>query len=208
MKIRSAILALALSSSLCACLPIAATGVGIGIAATVDRRSYGTQIEDGSIENRLAPKIREKLGSWGRISVTSFNRIVLISGEVPSEAAKQDAAAQVSTLPYPIRVVHNELRVAPKASFSRQSEDTLVTSNLKTLLLGSKVVSGAQVKVITESGTAYLMGILTQRESDEAVRIASSASGVHKVVNLTEIVSEEQAKALDHPTETPAKTSR
>ncbi|WP_417069682.1 BON domain-containing protein [Niveibacterium terrae] len=207
MKIRTVILALALASTLSACIPIAATGVGIGIAATIDRRTYGTQIEDGSIESRLESRIKEKLGSWGRVSVTSFNRIVLISGEVPSESAKQEAAQQVSTLPYQIRVVHNEIRVASKASFTRQSGDALVTSNLKTLLLGSKVVSGAQVKVITESGTVYLMGILTQRESDEAVRIATAASGVHKVVNLAEIVSEEQAKALDHPTESPAKTS-
>jgi osmotically-inducible protein OsmY len=208
MKIRTVILALALASTLSACIPVLATGVGVGVAATIDRRTYGNQIEDGSIESRLASRINEKLGSWGRISVTSFNRIVLISGEVPSEAAKLEAAQQVATLPNQVRTVHNELTVSPRASLGRQSEDTFITSKVKTRLLESKVVSGAQVKVITESGTVFLMGILTQRESDEATQVAATTTGVKKVVRLTEIVSEDQARALDRPTEAPAKAPR
>lgn len=208
MKIRTVILALALASTLSACIPVLATGVGVGVAATIDRRTYGNQIEDSSIESRLASRINEKLGSWGRISVTSFNRIVLISGEVPTEAAKLEAAQQVASLPNQVRTVHNELTVSPRASLGRQSEDTFITSKVKTRLLESKVVSGAQVKVITESGTVFLMGILTQRESDEATQVAATTTGVKKVVRLTEIVSEDQARALDRPTEAPAKTPR
>lgn len=199
MKISKLVLALALSASLSACIPVIATGVGVGVAATVDRRSYGVQIEDSSIETRLASRISEKLGSWGRVSVTSFNRVVLLSGEVPSETAKQEAAAQVSTLPYQVRTVHNEIQVASKASLTRQSEDTFVTSKVKTRLLESKAVSASQVKVVTESGTVFLMGVLTQAECDAATQIAATTTGVRRVVRLAEIITPEQARALDNP---------
>lgn len=199
MKISKLVFALALSASLSACIPVIATGVGVGVAATVDRRSYGVQIEDSSIETRLASRISEKLGSWGRVSVTSFNRVVLLSGEVPSETAKQEAAAQVSTLPYQVRTVHNEIQVASKASLSRQSEDTFVTSKVKTRLLESKAVSASQVKVVTESGTVFLMGVLTQAECDAATQIAATTTGVRRVVRLAEIITPEQARALDNP---------
>lgn len=199
MKNRTLVLAIAASLSLNACIPVIATGVGVSVAATVDRRTYGNQIEDGSIETRLNSRIANKLGPSAHVSATSYNRVVLISGEVPSEGAKQEAADQIATLPNEIRSVHNELVIGPRASISRQSEDTFITSKVKARLLESRTVAGHHVKVITESGTVFLMGVLTQPESEAAAAIAATTTGVRKVVKLFEIVSPEQIQKLDNP---------
>lgn len=199
MKTRTLVLAIAATLSLNACIPVIATGVGVSVAATVDRRTYGNQIEDSSIETRLNSRIANKLGPSAHVSATSYNRVVLISGEVPSEGAKQEAADQIATLPNELRGVHNELVVGPRASISRQSEDTFITSKVKTRLLESRAVAGHHVKVITESGTVFLMGVLTQQESEAAAAIAATTTGVRKVVKLFEIISAEQVQKLDNP---------
>lgn len=191
--------AVLLLASLPACVPVVLTGVGVGVAASVDRRTYGTQVEDQSIEFKLKKKLADELGATSRISVTSFNRVVLLTGQVPDNATWAKVAS-VATLPdIQIRAVHNELVIGIPAAFSTQSNDTLITSNLKTLLLTGKGFNGAQVKVVTELGTVYLMGLLTEDEASRAAAIASTGQGVNKVIRLTETITPAEAKRLDNP---------
>jgi osmotically-inducible protein OsmY len=197
MKIRSLLVLALLSAGLPACVPIIATGVGVGVTATLDRRSYGVQVEDSTIEAKASSAISAKLGPEARVSVTSFNRVVLLTGEVPSEAAKAEAERQVATIPNGFRGVHNELTVGPRASFSQQSTDAFTTSVIKSRLVETKEISTVQVKVVTETGTAYLMGIVSPREQEVATYVATTTSGVRKVVRLFEVMTPDQIKQID-----------
>lgn len=197
MTLRSLILFAAIAAALPACVPIIATGAAVGVSATLDRRSYGVQVEDSTIEAKAASAISAKLGPEARVSVTSYNRVVLLTGEVPNEAAKAEAERQVATIPNGFRGVHNELTVGPRASFSQQSTDAFTTSAIKSRLVEMKEISSVQVKVVTETGTAYLMGIVSPREQEVATYVATTTSGVKKVVRLFEVMSPEQIKQLD-----------
>ncbi len=199
MKFKYIVMAAVLTTSLPGCIPIVATGAAVGVTSTIDRRSYGTQIEDSTIETRLSNQLSNNLIGAARTSVTSFNRIVLITGQVPTEDWKNRAGQLVSTIQNPVRGVYNELAVGPRVPFSTQTSDTYLTSAVKTRLLNAKGVSGNQVKVVTENSVVYLMGVLTQSEANVASAVAAATGGVARVVMLAEIVSSEQAKQLDHP---------
>lgn len=195
---KSLLAALLLSLALPACVPVIATGVGVGVAATVDRRSYGTQVEDSSIETRLSGRISDAIGPAAKIGVTSYNRIVLLSGQVPTEADKARAASLVTLPQHDIRGVFNELEVKPRASFSTQSQDTYVTSKVKARLLDIQGGIGARTKVVTETGTVFLLGIMTQEEADQVSNVTATTTGVSRVVRLFEIVSADTARQLDN----------
>jgi len=197
MSLRKLALALAMAASLPACVPIVVTGAAVGVTATMDRRSYGVQVEDSTIEAKASSAISTKLGPTARVSVTSFNRIVLLSGEVPDEAAKAEAERQVRSLPHLIRTLHNELTIGARSSFSQQSGDALTTSKVKARLVETKEISSTQVKVVTEAGVAYLMGIVSPREQEVATFVASTTTGVRKVVRLFEVMTPEQVRQLD-----------
>ncbi|WP_341676173.1 BON domain-containing protein [Niveibacterium sp. SC-1] len=195
---KSLLAALLLSLALPACVPVIATGVGVGVAATVDRRSYGTQVEDSTIETRLSGHIQDTIGAASKISVTSYNRIVLLTGQVPTEADKTRATSLVSLPQHDIRGIYNELEVKPRASFSTQSQDTYVTSKVKARLLDIQGGIGARTKVVTETGTVFLMGLMTQQEADQVSSVTATTTGVTRVVRLFEIVSPETARQLDN----------
>ncbi|WP_172204552.1 MULTISPECIES: BON domain-containing protein [unclassified Niveibacterium] len=197
MSLRSIALVLAVATSLPACVPMVVTGAAVGVTATMDRRSYGVQVEDSTIEAKASSAISNKLGPTARVSVTSFNRIVLLSGEVADEAAKAEAERQLRALPHLIRTVHNELTIGPRSSFSQQSGDALTTSKVKARLVETKEISSTQVKVVTESGVAYLMGMVSPREQEVATFVASTTTGVRKVVRLFEVMTPEQIRQLD-----------
>lgn len=199
MKFKHILAAALLAASLPGCIPVIATGAAVGVTSTIDRRSYGTQIEDNTIETRLSSQLSNNLIGSARTSVTSYNRIVLITGQVPTEDWKTRASQLVSTIQNPVRGVYNELTVGPKVSLSTQTSDTYLTSAVKTRLLNAKGVSGNQVKVVTENSVVYLMGILTQSEANVASAVAAATSGVARVVMLAEIITPAQAKQLDHP---------
>ncbi|WP_374400797.1 BON domain-containing protein [Niveibacterium sp.] len=197
MRLRNIALALAMAASLPACVPMVVTGAAVGVTATMDRRSYGVQVEDSTIEAKASSAISTKLGPTARVSVTSFNRVVLLSGEVPDEAAKAEAERQLRALPYQIRTVYNELTIGPRSSFSQQSGDALTTSKVKARLVETKEISSTQVKVVTESGVAYLMGIVSPREQEVATFVGTTTTGVRKVVRLFEVMTPEQIRQLD-----------
>jgi len=190
--------ALVLSSVMGALGGCAAVVVGGMIAGTVmvasDRRTSGSQLNDEGIEIRARNRLKEKFGERGNFSVTSYNGRVLLTGEVAGNSDKL-AAEQLVFQVENVKLVVNELTVAGSTStLQERSNDTLITSRVKTGLIEAKDIPSNAFKVVTERGVVYLMGRVTQREADRGTDIARSVSGVVKVVRSFEFISEEEAR--------------
>jgi osmotically-inducible protein OsmY len=179
------------------CFPIVAAGATTGVLATIDRRSLGAQTEDETNEWKASSRVGEKLGDKAHLNFTSFNRQVLITGEVPSPDAKAEAERIVTGLPN-VQGVHNELTVGPASSYSNRSNDSFITSKVKSRSVDTGKFNPVHVKVVTEAGVVYLLGMVTQPEADAAIDVARTTSGVKKVVNLFEIITPAKARELDH----------
>jgi osmotically-inducible protein OsmY len=176
----------------------AAVVVGGMIAGTVmvasDRRTSGSQLNDEGIEIRAKNRLKEKFGERGNFSVTSYNGRVLLTGEVAGNSDKL-AAEQLVFQVENVKLVVNELTVAGSTStLQERTNDTLITSRVKTSLIEAKDLQSNAFKVVTERGVVYLMGRVTQREADRSTDIARSTSGVVKVVRSFEFISEDEAK--------------
>ena len=178
------------------CIPVVATGITSGVLATVDRRSLGTQTEDESIEWKASARVSEKLGDQAHVNFTSFNRKVLLTGEVPTSEAKTEAEAIVSGIAN-VQGVLNELVVGPASSYSNRSNDSFITSKVKSRSVDSGKFNPVHVKVVTEAGTVFLLGMVTQPEADAAINVARTTAGVKRVVNLLEIIAPAKARELD-----------
>ena len=183
-------------TSLSACFPLLAGGALAGGAlVAIDRRTSGAQLEDEGIELRAMSRLRDSIGSRARVSVTSYNRQVLLTGEVLNEPDKK-AVEQVITRVENVTSVVNELAVINSPTLVQRSSDVLITGQVKALLVDSKDLFANAFKVVTERGTVYLMGRVTQREADRATEIVRGARGVQKVVRLLEIISENELRSL------------
>ena len=183
--------------SLQGCFPIIAAGVGTGVVTAVNRRTLGTQTEDESIEWKAASRVTDELRARGNFNFTSFNRRVLISGEAASEEVKAEIAQIVSKIPN-VSGIYNEVIIGPPSSLTQRSGDAFITSKVKSRSVDSGRFNPLQVKVVTEAGIVFLLGIVTQAEADSAIQVARTTSGVKKVVSLFEIISPEQALEFDH----------
>lgn len=184
---RTALLALALSTMLLqGCVPLVIGGAGAAAYSSLeDRRTTGIQIEDESIEVRASNRISDRFGSTVHVNVTSYNRIALLTGEVPDERAKADVEKIVRAVPN-VRDVTNDLQVSGISSMVSRGNDSYLTSKVRGRLLDTKRVSNVHVKVVSESGVVYLMGVVTEQEADEAVEIVRNTGGVRKVVKVFE----------------------
>jgi osmotically-inducible protein OsmY len=173
--------------SSCALLVAAgvATGFGTGVAMSNDRRTSGIFVEDEGIEMKSGRRISEKYGSNVHVNVTSYNRNVLLTGEAPSDAAKADIGNLVKGVEN-VRNVINEISVGPTSTYGSRSSDTLITSKVKGRFIDVGKFQVNHVKVITENGVVYLLGLVNRKEADNAVEIAGSTSGVRKVVKVFE----------------------
>ena len=178
------------------CFPLVAAGVATGVVAAVDRRSVGTQTEDESIEWKASARVGEKLGDKAHVNFTSYNRKVLISGEATSEEVKAEAERIVTALPN-VQEVYNELAIGSPSSFSNRSNDSFITSKVKSRSVDNGKFNPFHLKVVTEAGITYLMGMFTQPEADAAINVARTTAGVKKVVNLIEIITPAKARELD-----------
>lgn len=178
------------------CFPAVVAGTAVGVISGLDRRSTGTQADDETTEWRAARRIPENVKSYSHVNFTSYNRRLLITGEVPNEDAKQTIGNEVRGLEG-VREVYNELLVGPVASLTSRSNDSYVDSKVKARLVDSNQLSANHIKVVTERGVVHLMGLVNEREAKVAVAIARTTSGVGKVVNLLEVVSEEETRRLD-----------
>ncbi len=188
-------LSVCLSAALSACAPVMLGGFAMGTMVAVDRRTAGTQVEDQGIEVRGANRFQDYLGERGHVNITSYNRQVLLTGEVPNAQDKQQVEQIASKLEN-VRSVVNEIAVMEKTNLSQRSSDALITGKIKASLVDAKDLFASSFKVVTERGTSYLMGRVTQREADRATEITRSIDGVKKVVRVLEIISEEELKAL------------
>jgi len=209
MKIPLASLAAALIAVtlLPACAPLLIGGAAVGGAMVAsDRRTSGTQVEDSAIELKAASRVRD-LASLGNVTVTSYNRTVLITGQVPLEADRTAVEQAVSRVEN-VRAVVNELAVAGNRSLSVRSTDTIISAKVKATFIDAKDLQSNTLKVLTERGVVYLMGIVTEREAGRATDLARSVDGVRKVVRVFEVISEEAlANLLPKPAATPAPAS-
>ena len=179
----------ALSGLLQGCVaPVVAAGVGAGMIITSnDRRSAGAMVEDDTIENKSQKRINEKYKETAHVSVTAFNRFALVTGSAASEEAKMDIERIVGSIPN-VKGIANELTVGPAASSSMISSDSRITSGVKYRFVKSPAFKADHVKVVTEGGVVYLLGLVTRAEADAASDIASTTNGVTKVVRVFEYI--------------------
>lgn len=190
-KFRSRFLFLALpllAVALQGCIEMAAVGVGVGAAALgyEDRRTTGTLIEDEGIELRATNRVSERFPS-DRVhsNITSYNRSVLITGEVPDEKVKAEIEKIVQGVPS-ARSVTNDLQVAGLAAYTSRASDAGITGRVKARFLDAGKFNAVHVKVVTEASVVYLMGIVTESEANDAVELARTTGGVRKVVKVFE----------------------
>jgi len=195
-----------LGGALSACVPlVVGGGMVAGTLVAVDRRTAGTQVEDESIEVKAASRIRETLGDKARINVTSYNRQVLLTGEVGNETDKQTLGRLVESVDN-VRAVVNEAVVAPfTATLSQRSGDTFITGKVRASLMDAKDIQASAIKVTTENKVVYLMGIVTPREAKRAAEIARGVNDVVKVVRVFEVVSDDDL-ARYQPKQAPVTT--
>ncbi len=178
-------LAIGFATQLSACFPIVAGGAAAGGAVVADRRTSGFYVEDENIELKGVKKMETNLGEHAHVNVTSYNRNVLLTGEVPDAAAKAKAELLIKEIEN-VRVITNEIAVGPKSSLSSRSNDTYLTSKVKTKFVTENKFHANYVKVVTENSVVYLLGIVTKTEADDATAIASTTDGVEKVVKVFE----------------------
>lgn len=193
---RTLLLLAVLVPVLAGCVGAAAVGVGAGALMFVDRRQAEVQVTDEGIEIRAANRISGKYGDRAHVNITSYNRSVLLTGEVPDADAKAEVEKIVSEVPN-VKAISNELRIGAVSTLSNRSNDTYITSKVKARLIDANQVSPVHVKVVTEAGIVYLLGLVTQRESAAAVEVARTTAGVLKVVRVFEVISDDEARRLD-----------
>ena len=184
---------------LAGCFGLAVTGAAVGTMAVLDRRSLGAQTEDQSIELHGLRVLNEAVNNRnvGSISITSFNRRVLLSGQADSEQTRQLAEEEVRQRVPKIKDIYNEVEVAPApAGFAARTKDTTLTARVKTNLVRERNLSANAIKVVTEQSTVYLMGLVTRDEGERAAYIASQVSGVSRVVTLFEYITEDELKRI------------
>ena len=187
---------LAASGLFAGCAPLLVGGAVLGgtLMAT-DRRTSGAQVEDQAIELKSMNRIRDVIGDRGHVSTTSYNRVVLITGEVQSEADKAAVEQAVQRVEN-VKSTVNEVEVMGASSLTSRSNDAILSSKVKASFVDAKDLSANAFKVSTERGVVYLMGRVTEREANRATELARGVSGVQKVVRLFEIITEQELADL------------
>jgi osmotically-inducible protein OsmY len=199
MQVKKAVLTAAVLGSLLVslqgCVAVVAGGVVAGAVSATDRRTLGAQTEDKAIAVKAETRLPQIVGDAGHVNVNSYNRKVLLTGEVRDEAMKRAVENEVRSITNVDNVI-NELEVAGPSSYTSRSSDTLITSKVKLSLADKKTVSANSFKVVTERGNVYLMGLVTQREGNIAAQVAQGVSGVMRVTKIFEYISEEDLRAM------------
>jgi osmotically-inducible protein OsmY len=164
----------------------------------VDRRTAGAQVDDQTIEVRVSNAVTAAIGTRGNVNATSYNRVVLLTGQVPNDADRATVEAAVAKVEN-VRAVVNELAVMPSSTLPQQSTDALITGKVKAAFVEAKELQVASIKVVTERGVVYLMGRVTEAEANAAANAARSVDGVQKVVKVFEIITPAELAALRFP---------
>jgi osmotically-inducible protein OsmY len=184
-------LVLALAAPLCVwvlegCVP-AAIGVaaGVGVYSAYDRRTTGAQVDDEGIELRISNRISERYGDKVHVNVTSYNRVVMLTGEVPNEGIRDELEKSIVGLAG-VRGVTNEVQVGPNTAYSARANDSAITGKVKARFVDANRFNAVHVKVVTENSNVYLLGIVTEKEGNDAAELARTTSGVRKVIKVFE----------------------
>ena len=177
------------------CFPVVAAGAATGAMMAADRRSSGAYVEDEGLEWKVGNRIKERFGEAAHVNVTAFNRVVLLTGDISDEAGRS-ALDQIAAGVPNVRGVTNEVQVAGASSLTSRGNDAVVTSKVKARFVDDNGFSANHVKVVTEAGTVFLMGLVTREEADQATEIARTTSGVRKVVRVFEYITAEEARSL------------
>ena len=187
-RLAGAILSITLLSG---CAGLLVGGAAVGVSVAHDRRTTGTVVDDQTIELKVYDALNQKLPPGNRVSTTSYNGAVLLTGEVVSETARQQAETIVRGITPPVREVYNELTIDRPRSFSSRSNDGLLTAKVKAALfqIGINDFDPTRVKVVAERGVVYLMGLVRPNEADASANVASQVSGVRQVVTLFEYIN-------------------
>jgi osmotically-inducible protein OsmY len=198
-KFSSCVLSLALlaafGATLSGCVPLVVGGAAMSAMVATDRRTSGAQLEDEGIELRGGARLRDSFGDRAHINITSYNRQVLLTGEVPTDAAKQQAEQVISRVEN-VKTIVNELTVAGNSTLVQRSSDVLITGKVKASLVDAKDLYAGAFKVVTERGTVFLMGRVTQQEADRATAIARQVDGVQRVVRIFEVIGEDEMRRI------------
>ena len=173
------------------------TAAASGVMSAHDRRSTGTQTDDETTEWKANNHVPTQYKDTAHVNFTSFNRRLLITGEVPNEEAKSIIESQVRKIEG-VKDVYNELGIGPATPLSSRSNDSFITSKVKARLVDSNQISANHIKLLTERGIVFLMGIVNEREAKVAVAVARTTAGVVKVVNVLEMVGEDETRRLDN----------
>ena len=171
--------------SLQGCFPLVATGMGAAVLMADDRRTSGAYIEDEGVENKALLRANQRYSDGLHLNVTSYNRVVLLTGEAPSEPARMEIEKMVRAIEN-VRGVQNEMIVAPTSTMMIRSNDTVQTSKVKARFVEANRFRANHVKVVTENSVVYLLGIVKRKEADDATDIARTTSGVQRVVRVFE----------------------
>ncbi|MDS4030531.1 MAG: BON domain-containing protein [Candidatus Contendobacter sp.] len=173
------------------CVPLLVGGTAVGVGVAHDRRTAGTVVDDQTIALKLYNTLDQQLPPGNHINVTSYNGAVLLSGEVVSAQAREQAETIARRIEPPVREIYNELVIGPPSALSSRNNDTLLTTKVKAALLRINDIPDfdpSRVKVVTERGVVYLLGLVRPREADAAANVASQVDGVHQVVTLFEYI--------------------
>lgn len=198
--VKTLLMSATLAATLSACTPFivasnGATGVAGGMAV-MDRRTFGTQTEDRVIGYKAESMADAIVGNSGHVNATSFNRRVLLTGEVPSENYKARIEAEVKQIEH-VREIINEIAIMEPSSLMTRSNDTMITGKVSATIFDTEGLSSSAFKTVTERGIVYLMGRVTEREGDRAAHVVSYVPDVVKVVKVFEYITEEELEALN-----------
>lgn len=187
------------ATTLSACAPLMLGGAAAGAFVATDRRTSGMQVEDKSIQIKAGNRLRDTLGGRGRVNVNAYNRTVLLTGEVDSDADRAAAEQAVARVENVVKVI-NQLQVGPTASLSTRSSDVLLAGKVRATLVDARDLMSNAFDIVVERGEVYLMGLVTEREANRAAELTASIPGVKKVVKAFEVISEDElANKLPRP---------
>jgi osmotically-inducible protein OsmY len=194
--------AVAIGAALGGCVAVAGGALVGGSMMVVDRRTTGAQVDDQTIVLKASSAIGAAIGDRGHVNTTSYNRVVLLTGEVPTQADRVAAAAAAGRVANVSGVV-NELAVMPNATVGTISNDSIITAKVKAAILDASQLQVASIKVVTERGVVYLMGLVTDAEATRAAEVTRGVGGVRKVVKVFEIITPAELAAMPVPPQSP-----
>ena len=187
LNLAAAALAASALMTISGCVPLVAGGIGATALMADDRRTAGILLEDESIENKGLLRVDQKYPANVHLNVTSFNRIVLITGEAPSEAVRADIEKIVRGIDN-VRSVQNEITIAQPTTLMLRGNDSVLTSKVKSRFVEANKFRANHIKVVSENSVVYLMGMVKRQEAQDATEVARTTGGVHRVIRVFEYI--------------------